>query len=79
MSQPKRIYCKVVGCLTRETADVEIIGGPGVPPESFHPHPVIRISTDLVPCDKRFPNSIIWFDVGGDKWTYVKPLEDETS
>lgn len=77
MSRPSRIYCKLIGCLEGNTAIVEIIGSPGVSLESFHPHPCVRVSTDLIPPHKRFPNSIVWFDLEWDRYIYVEP--DDTS
>jgi|GEM_PF-4829366 len=76
MARPSRIYCKVIGCLSRETIDLEIIGGPGVPPESFHPHGCITVAADLVPMDKRFPNSIVWFDCRGEELVYMQHDEN---
>lgn len=73
MSRPSRIYCKLIGCVEGNTAIVEIIGGPGISPESFSPHPCFRISADQIPPHKRFPNSILWFDMVGSGHIYVEP------
>ena len=76
MSRPSRIYCRVIGCLSPESVHVTIIGSPGVSESSFDPKPTLRVPIEQVPMDKRFPNSIVWFDVDGDRLTYVEPISN---
>lgn len=73
MSKLRRIYGKMIGCVEEKTAIVEIIGTPGVTPGAFYPPACVRISTDLIPMHRRFPNSTVWFDVKEDRYVYVEP------
>lgn len=75
MTRARRVYCKVVACVEGETAIIEIVGGPGVAPESFRPHPCVRVSAELIPAKRRFPNSLVWFDVTDDGYVYVEPTD----
>lgn len=76
MSQPSRLYCRVVGCLTPGSIDVVVIGSPGVQPGSFYPHPIRRVPRDKIPPERRFPNSLVWFDACGDELIYVETNPD---
>ena len=75
MSRPSRIHCRVIGHLSPEHVHVAIIGSPGVAEGSFSPQPTIRVPVQQVPPDKRFPNSVVWFDVSGDEFIYVEPIQ----
>jgi hypothetical protein len=77
--RPSRIFCRVLGCLTPVTIDVVVVGSLGVPEGSFYPQPVNRLPRALVPEDRRFPNTPVWFDVlGGGELSYVEPTDDES-
>ena len=75
---PKRIYCRVVGWLERAWIDLTIVGSDEMNfGEQVHvsPIPTIRIDAELVPRDKRFPNTLVWFDrLDEAPWfKYVEP------
>ena len=76
MSSPRRIYCRVIGWMSRESVSLVVTGSPGVEESFFHPLPTITVAVEQVPIEKRFPNSIVWFDVTGDDLTYVDPDHD---
>jgi len=77
MSLPTRVYCRVIGCLSREGVDVAVVGSPGRPELPGDYQPRFVVATEMIPADKRFPNAIVWFDIeqGTGSLAYVEPSE----
>ncbi len=49
---------------------------PGVNLKGFDLRPTTRVPRDVIPPHRRFPNSLIWFDVRGDERFQVEPNSD---
>lgn len=75
---PTRIYFRVIGWLDRERIHLSLVGGDGMywgDRFDCQPTPTWSIDVDIIPPDKRFPNTLVGLERihGPHGWRYIEP------